>query len=289
MLGAVLSDLRDKGHTTDVVVPSTLTDQYALAADESVTRADVLLTHLDATKAAVEVAGTLGKPLVAVQHNTFRTHMVAVRRSPAITGLLLTSSWMQREWSKTRSSLPRCTVHPPVDPADYRTDRGGLITQVNLFKNGHMLFTLAAMMPDRKFLAVLGGYGDQGLPTEVPENVEVVDPTDDVVWGIYARTRILLVPSVYESWGRVALEAASSGIPVIASQLPGLQEAMGCAGIYRDPGYPRQWAAAITALDDPHTYSAYSSMGMCRATEVWQETQRQLDGFEEFLLTQVRG
>ena len=43
--------------------------------------------------------------------------------------------------------------------------------------------------------------------------MRVVDHTTDMR-SVYAQTRVLLVPSVYESYGRVALEAAASGIPL---------------------------------------------------------------------------
>ncbi|MFI1769152.1 glycosyltransferase family 4 protein [Streptomyces sp. NPDC020800] len=53
---------------------------------------------------------------------------------------------------------------------------------------------------------------------------------------VYSRSRVMLMPSLYESWGRVAVEAFASGIPVIAHPTPGLVESLGEAGIfaYRD-------------------------------------------------------
>ncbi len=49
--------------------------------------------------------------------------------------------------------------------------------------------------------------------------------------SIYARTRILLVPSQWEeAWGRVVTEAHVSGIPVLASDVGGLPQAVGPGG-----------------------------------------------------------
>jgi glycosyltransferase involved in cell wall biosynthesis len=146
---------------------------------------------------------------------------------------------------------------------------------------------VARLLPDTRFLAVQGGYGDQGIPKVVPSNVEVIEPTDDPTGEIYARTRILLVPSIYESWGRVGAEAASSGIPVIASATPGLQESLSYAGLFRDPERPAHWAEAITALADPDVYAAYSEMACRRAREVWAETQAQLERLERFIVQQT--
>jgi glycosyltransferase involved in cell wall biosynthesis len=174
-----------------------------------------------------------------------------------------------------------------VDPAAYTVlRRDSLVTQINLFKNGKLLWEVARLLPATRFLAVQGGYGDQGIPKVLPSNVEVITSTDDPAGEIYARTRILLVPSFYESWGRVGVEAASSGIPVIASTTPGLQESLGYAGLFRDPERPVHWAEAITALADPAIYAAYAKMACLRAQEVWAETQVQLEGLERFLVQQ---
>lgn len=57
--------------------------------------------------------------------------------------------------------------------------------------------------------------------------------------GVYALTRILLVPSVWhESGGRVAIEACSLGIPAVVSRQGGLPEVMGEAGIIIAPPEP---------------------------------------------------
>jgi glycosyltransferase involved in cell wall biosynthesis len=146
---------------------------------------------------------------------------------------------------------------------------------------------VARLLPGTRFLAVQGGYGRQVIPKVIPSNVEVVAVTDDPVGEVYARTRILLVPSSYESWGRVGMEAASSSIPVIASALPGLQESLGDAGLFCDPERPADWAEAITALADPDVYAAYAEMSCLRAEEVWAETQVQLEGLERFLVQQT--
>mgnify|MGYP001420647474 CR=1 FL=1 len=55
-------------------------------------------------------------------------------------------------------------------------------------------------------------------------NVEFIDQTDNIK-EIYSKTQILIFPSIFESYGRVAVEACINGIPVIASDLPGIREA----------------------------------------------------------------
>jgi D-inositol-3-phosphate glycosyltransferase len=58
----------------------------------------------------------------------------------------------------------------------------------------------------------------------------------------------LLIPSHSETFGLVALEAAASGIPVIASRVGGVPEAVGDNGILLDDRRAESWAAAIDAV-----------------------------------------
>ncbi len=62
--------------------------------------------------------------------------------------------------------------------------------------------------------------------------------------------RLVLVPSHSETFGLVALEAASSGTPVIAAAAGGLREAVahGETGQLMDSRRPQDWANAITHL-----------------------------------------
>lgn len=62
------------------------------------------------------------------------------------------------------------------------------------------------------------------------------------------RASALLIPSHSETFGLVALEAAASGIPVIASRVGGLPEAVGDNGTLLDDRRPESWAAAIDAV-----------------------------------------
>jgi len=294
MLHAMLLYLERCGHTTTVVVPRADGDPpcnpiphiYSRDVTGAVQGADVLLTHHEAIPPAARAAAVLGLPLLAVQHNTGQATKRWVK-SKAVTALIFNSQWVCEDWATVQPTLPRHVVYPPVDPADYAViQQDSLVTQINLAKNGALLWEVARLLPDTGFLAVKGGWGEQIIPKVIPDNVEVIEPTDDPVGEIYARTRILLVPSLYESWGRVGMEAASSGIPVIASPTPGLQESLSYAGLFRDPKSLVHWAEAITALSDPDVYAAYSCMACQRSREVWAETQVQLEGLEQFLLQQ---
>jgi glycosyltransferase involved in cell wall biosynthesis len=161
-------------------------------------------------------------------------------------------------------------VRPPVRAADYRTTPGDMITLINLFANkgADTFWALAERMPDRQFLAVRGSYGEQVL-RDLP-NVEVVDnvPGGDMAKLVYARTRILLMPSEYESWGRTGVEACASGIPVIATPTPGLLESLGDAGTFVAAGDVDGWQKAIENLDDADIYRKASAAAKKRSKQL---------------------
>ncbi len=78
--------------------------------------------------------------------------------------------------------------------------------------------------------------------------------------ALYGDARVLLAPSVAgEAYGRVAREALTSGIPVIASAVGGLPESVGGGGILMPPeASPEDWAGALRSLlDDEAVYAEY--------------------------------
>ena len=56
---------------------------------------------------------------------------------------------------------------------------------------------------------------------------------------------VLAVPSRYEAFGYVALEAMYAGVPVVASAVGGLPEVIGDCGVLVQPATPEELAAAI--------------------------------------------
>jgi D-inositol-3-phosphate glycosyltransferase len=64
------------------------------------------------------------------------------------------------------------------------------------------------------------------------------------------RARLVLVPSSSETFGLVALEAAASGVPVVASRVAGLEDSVvdGSTGVLVTAGDVTAWAKAISSL-----------------------------------------
>ena len=151
---------------------------------------------------------------------------------------------------------------------------GDCITLINanMLKGLPMFLELANKFPDRKFLGVRPYYSQIKVPENLP-NIEWIDLQDDIR-NVLRRTRILLVPSLYESWGRVAFEAMYNGIPVLFSKpmeptnphntrpsgsTEGMKEWIGDTQYALDYFNPDEWAETIEKLDDVETYATAST------------------------------
>ena len=134
-----------------------------------------------------------------------------------------------RQWSGlTATFLPLCLYGAGPFPNFGRFDQG-YVTMINpcAVKGIAIFLALARQMPQVPFAAV-ASWGttsqDRAALAELP-NVRLLEPHDEID-RIFAQTRVLLVPSLWdEAFGRVAVEAMLRGIPVLASDLGGLREA----------------------------------------------------------------
>ncbi|WUV14603.1 glycosyltransferase family 4 protein [Streptomyces sp. NBC_01485] len=290
MLVSMLRPLAERGHDVSVwlsrygkahqeyeyrgikVIPL----ESRLDFPSAVRRANVLLGHLETVPQTASLARGYGKPLVVVCHNTHR----ATFRDAAAGGTALAvynSLWMEREAEMFFAEYPKSirpeaslVVRPPVFADEYATKPGTAVTLVNCNpeKGGRVLKALAERMPDQEFLAVRGAYGEQILP-DLP-NVEVVEHVrgEDMREKVYARTRVLLMPSSYESWGRAGCEALASGIPVVAHPTPGLTESLGEAGIFVDREDVAGYEAVLRKLKAAAEYRLASKRAKARSAEL---------------------
>lgn len=248
----------------------------------SAARPDVIVTHLENTPRAAILGKMFRVPVVQLLHNHMpETLHSTVRHHFAL--LVANSAWLVSEYEKHWAEQPAGFVsprviqlRPPVNPTEYAGTPGSHVTLMNLTvpKGAHVFYELARRLPQYRFLGVRGAYGVQVVRRDLP-NVTVVDhvASDEVVAQVYARTKVLLVPSDYESYGRVAAEAMCSGIPVIAHPTPGLLECLGDAGIFHDRGDIDAWEATVRRLHSPRGWSHRSKAALARATELDPSTE----------------
>jgi glycosyltransferase involved in cell wall biosynthesis len=134
-------------------------------------------------------------------------------------------------------------------------------------------------MPDREFMAVEGSYDVQVMDRTL-KNVKYIKQTQDMK-TVYKDSRVVIMPSEYESYGLVFNEAGASGIPVIMHPTSGLKENAGNAGIYCDRGEVSEWVEAIKKLDDATYYKEVSDKVRARTRE--QDPYKSLEQFETFV------
>jgi glycosyltransferase involved in cell wall biosynthesis len=243
--------------------------------------ADVVVAQLDALRPARVACAQAGVPLVHVVHtNDAKTR--SLLRHP-VEMVVYVSEWLRRELRASAAARQHVVVPPPVDPDRYATERGDHLTLINLSlaKGVDIFYALASRLSHRRFLGVLGGHEPQVV--DAPSGVTIVANAREVRERVYARTRVLLMPSRQESFGRVALEAAASGIPTIAAPVEGLREALGgCAAFVRTRDVD-DWAEAVETMLDPIVYRSYSERALTRCTELWRSSQSALSSWRDRL------
>lgn len=245
---------------------------------------DVVFTHLDYTHEAVMLSTKYKRPCYHFIHNDHPYQTV------------LNNPWLNvvynSEWIKEKLNYPnKGFVLPP--PCDFRyydvvesPEQSEYITLINLDDNkgGWIFAEIAKRLPDKKFLAVRGSYSasDDGQFTSFPDNVIVLENTPRIL-DVYRKTRVLLMPSKYESWGRTATEAMCNGIPVISTKTPGLLENCGNAGIYIENREDMtEWVKAIKKLDNKTAYKAASDKARARSREL--DPVQKMEEFNQWLL-----
>lgn len=135
------------------------------------------------------------------------------------------------------------------------TAKKDVVCLINCNKNkgSDMFNMLAESMPDVQFLGVKGAYGDQGILKNPPKNLHYIQNQPDIT-KVFKQIGILLMPSKRETWGRTAVEAMASGVPVIHSESPGLVECIGGAGILCMRDDKDAWEDAIRKLLNDRKY-----------------------------------
>jgi glycosyltransferase involved in cell wall biosynthesis len=272
--------LKAQGHDVRIIVPFIKDYEYEGIRvhkehrydNERLWRqADLVFTQLNMTGMSRNVSRYYGKPLVHFARNDISYDMV--RYAGPGNYIVYNSNWVAKSLNYP---IPGYVLPPSVDYRYY--DVGGdpfsrkYITLINHNENkgANQVIEIARKMPERQFLFVDGGYGDQ-ITADLPNLTVWPHQTD--IREVYKATRILLMPSNYESWGRTCTEAMCNGIPVIHSDTKGLNENTAGMQIPADRAYTVEWIKNISMLDKEGIYSEFSTNGRARAKELDPEVQ----------------
>ena len=242
------------------VCPPTCSNQ---AKEELFQWADIVLTHLDFTKWTLWKCRQLGKPCVFITHNTSNFYDQMVKDASRL-GIIYNA---QHAKDFLNYDKPSIVLPPHMDLERVKCDRvGDYITLINLNENKGVkqFYKIAEAMPERRFLGVIGSYMEQD--TNCPPNVTIWPKQVDIR-KVYEQTRILLMPSDYESYGMTASEAMANGIPVICTPTPGLKENCGDAAQYLPRDNTKKWVSLIRKLDDPKEYKKWSDLSQQRTKD----------------------
>lgn len=249
-----------------------------------VARADITISHLECSERTHLMSNDYKIPTIHLVHNTHRLTQRWMQHSDA---LLINTKWISEFEGFKTFDKPKLVINPPVNPDEYKTKHGKSITLVNLWedKGAEIFYEMAKRFPQLPFLGVKGGYGVQ----EIRElsNVTILEHTKDMR-EVYGQTKVILMPSKYESFGRVAVEALASGIPTIAEPTPGLSEALGSAGIFADRESPDMWESALRDVLKPAKYGKQSKLCLARSEELANQREFQLNMLPMFLAEVIR-
>lgn len=228
---------------------------------------DIIITHFSESLYITPKAKQLGKKIVYIVHNTMgETNKYLHTEKPDL--VIFNTEWVRAYHKYNGNSI---IVHPPVYAHQHATTPGDMVTLVNLTppKGSNMFYNLAFKMPKVQFLGVEGGYWKDIQQYHHKRNITFQPNTNNMKDDVWAKTKVLLVPSTYESYGMVAVEALASGIPVIACPTPGLKEALGDAGIFPQSTSLKLWKSELVKLmaNDIY-YNERSTLALRRSKEI---------------------
>lgn len=245
-------------------------------------RPDVVVSHHQHVLQAIKTARLIKARSVFLLHNDMDLNRRPLQAKPDLT--IFNSEWVRKSLRRFGEPIESLVFHPPLTPERHEVDTTGEATtliNLNEHKGAHVFYALAERMPERPFLGVVGGHGQQVIRHTLP-NVTILEHGPDMK-RVWSQTRVLLMPSVYESYGLVAVEAGVNGIPTIANPTPGLRENLGAFGLYARRDHIGEWIQQLHHLDGPLEYADASENATMLADDARNATQVVLKEWVEWL------
>lgn len=167
------------------------------------------------------------------------------------------ATWMQTNHLVAASKLTMIRQCPPLQrfyplPTKPRSSplSLGAYGRFCIHKGFDVLLQALKLIPDLPIRVLLGGEGDQAPQLKQLAqglDVEFLGRVEDVP-GFLQACDAVVIPSRWEPWGNVCLEAKAAGKPVIVSDVDGLTEQIQNCGLLVAPDDPQHLAGAIQTL-----------------------------------------
>ena len=266
------SILTDKGGYTHNGIEVYTDDNNYL---EHYKKADVIITHLGKTGKALNTCRKLNKPLIFISHNTTRYAAIETHKN---VGVIYNAQW-------TRDKLPyendSTTCHPMCVFPELPKSQGDHVTLVNCNENKGVRTLRAIAKTGIKCLGVKG-YGIQ-----IKGDYELLEQ-DENIYNILNRTKVLIMPSKKESWGRIGAEALCMGIPVIAHENEGINECLGDCAWYIDRSDYKGYINAINRINGEMASKYFQSKIKERLQFLKDQGKEDILKFDKFIIKQYK-
>ncbi|PWV46713.1 glycosyltransferase family 4 protein [Nocardiopsis sp. L17-MgMaSL7] len=216
--------------------------------------------------------------------------------------VVATSAWAARRLAAhhglAEAGVPVEVVRPGVDTAPLARGSGfeevpgrvpRLVCVASLTpRKGHdLLLRALACLVELPWECVCAGPGSPPpLPAPLAERVRFTGPVVGAeLEGVYASADLSVLSSRAETYGMVVTEALARGVPVVATEVGGVPEALGRAPDGRVPGLlvPSRDAAALERalrdwLTDPDLRASLRDAARLRRTDLagWPESAREM-------------
>ena len=255
---------------------------------------NLVITQLDISNKVVKLSLKHNKPVLWIFHGSWDGYKPLIyNNNPLITKIFNSNNVLNEFKSNIFNIENYFIINPMFDFEKFKKykfnrDRREYITLVNPSENkgADIVLKLAKLNKNKKFLIVEGGYYlDQQKPYidkfKKLANCHIISNTDDMINDVYLKSKIVLMPSKYESWGMVCTEASSFGIPVIISKTSlGLNEQMNPINLKGDKTI-KSYNDKLKLLDHKETYHLWSELYYDVAEDNYLKNLNQIKMFFE--------
>jgi glycosyltransferase involved in cell wall biosynthesis len=253
--------------------------------------ATVVIGQNELSLPAVRAAGLAGAVSVVNVHTPPRYGASTREAIQQADHVVFNTATSADEWGRPDGFV----LHPPVGPLPRKPAPGphDAYTLLSSLRNKgvEVVLEMAKRLPDQRFIIVRSpAEPTHGLP-DIEErcaglpNVELCPRvTPDKVASTYlSQTRILLVPSRYETYGMSAIEAAGHGIPTVHVDTPHVREGIGDAAVLVPRLNVEATIDGVRLIESEYTYR--SKVARARAEFIQERQTRELTAFKEHINT----